>query len=191
MENRILKLYKAKTTVFTAKEIGLIWGEDNSDQLKSSLKYYSDKDNLIRLRRGIYAKPDYDVREAAVKIYTPAYISFETALRNEGVIFQYYETIFVASYLNREIKLKNGQNIQYYKIKNEVLLNMEGIDRKDGYFIADKEIAFLDTVYRNSQYYFDNLRGIDWKKCFAMVKIYRNKKMEKELREYYNEYKDQ
>lgn len=185
MENRILKLYKAKTTVFTAKEIGLIWGEDNLDKLKSSLRYYTVKGDLIHLRRGIYAKPDYNVYEAAVKIYTPAYISFETALRNEGVIFQYYETIFVAGYLSREIELVGGQKVVYRKIRKSILLNKMGIREENGFFIAEKERAFLDTIYINPNYYFDNLGSIDWKKCFAMVLIYGNKKM----REHINFYK--
>ncbi len=184
-------LYQAKNTVFTANEISLLWGEDNLDKLKSSLKYYVDKGNLIRLRRGIYAKPDYDIREVAVKIYTPSYISFETALLEEGVIFQHYETIFAASYLGREVNLKNGQKIQYQKMKNSILLNMEGIIKKDGYAIAGKERAFLDTIYRSPGYYFDNLRAVDWEKCFSLVKIYLNKKQEERLKSYYNKYKNQ
>jgi hypothetical protein len=191
MENRMVSLYQAKNSVFTANEIGLLWGWDNLDQLKSSLKYYVDKGNLIRLRRGIYAKPDYDIREVAVKIYTPSYVSFETALLEEGVIFQFYETVFVASYLGREVVLKNGQKIQYQKMKNAVLLNMEGINKKNGYAISGKERAFLDTIYRSPGYYFDNLRGIDWEKCFSLVKIYQNKKLEERLKSYYNKYKNQ
>lgn len=185
MENRILSLYKAKSTVFTAKEIGLIWGEDNSDQLKSALKYYVDKGDLKRIRRGIYAKSEYNPFEAAVKIYTPAYISFETVLRNEGVIFQYYETIFVAGYLSREIELVGGQKVVYRKIKKSILLNKMGIREENGFFIAEKERAFLDMVYINPNYYFDNLGSIDWKKCFALALIYGNKKM----REHINFYK--
>lgn len=188
MENRILKLYQAKQTVFTAKEIALIWGEDNSDHLKSSLKYYADKNDLIRIRRGIYAKSGYNIFEAAVKIYTPSYISFETVLRREGVIFQHYETIFSASYLSREIKLAAGQKIAYRKIKKSVLLSSEGVREENGYFIAEKERAFLDTLYINPEYYFDNLKNIDWKKCLEYAPIYGVKKMKKLINFYKKSY---
>lgn len=188
MENKILSLYKAKSTVFTAKEIGLIWNEDNSNRLKSKLKYYADQGNLIRLRRGIYAKPNYDIYEAAIKTYSPSYISFETALRNEGVIFQHYETIFAAGYLSRAIELTGGQKIVYRKMKKSILLNKAGVRKEKGFFIAEKERAFLDMIYINPRYYFDNLGNIDWKKCFDLEKIYGNKKMKEHITFYKKNY---
>jgi hypothetical protein len=187
--NTILRLYKQKQSVFSVKEVFLIWQESNPDNVKAYLKYYTDKGDLIRLRRGIYAKTNFDIYEVATKIYTPAYISFETVLRNEGVIFQHYETTFAASYLTRDIELDNKQKITYRKIKNNVLLNTEGIIRNKNYAIASKERAFLDMIYLMQDYYFDNLRSIDWKKCFELVKIYESKEMEKRLINYYNKYK--
>jgi predicted transcriptional regulator of viral defense system len=184
----ILQLYKSQQTVFTAREIALIWQEDNSDRLKNKIKYYLDKGDLIRLRRGVYAKTDYNVDEAAIKIYKPSYISFETVLAREGVTFQYYETIFVASYLSREIKLRTGEKIKYRKLQNEILVNSAGMENKNGVAVATKERAFLDRIYLNPSYYFDNLSGIDWKKCFELVKIYNNKEMEKTLKNYYKNY---
>lgn len=187
--NTILRLYKQKQSVFSVKEVFLIWQESNPDNVKAYLKYYTDKGDLIRLRRGIYAKTNFDIYEVTTKIYTPAYISFETVLRNEGVIFQHYETTFAASYLTRDIELDNKQKITYRKIKNNVLLNTEGIIRNKNYAIASKERAFLDMIYLMQDYYFDNLRSIDWKKCFELVKIYESKEMEKRLINYYNKYK--
>jgi hypothetical protein len=184
MKNRILKLYKAKQTVFKAKEIALFWDENNSDQLKSSLKYYVDKGDLKRIRRGIYAKAEYNPYEAAIKIYSPSYISFETVLRREGVIFQHYETIFVAGYLSREIKLQSGQKIIYRKMKKSLLLANGGVREEDGYFIAGKERAFLDMLYINPKYYFDNLSSIDWKKCFDLAPIYGGEKINKLIKYY-------
>lgn len=180
-ENPILQLYKNNKTVFTAREIALIWQENNPARLKNKIKYYLGKGDLIRLRRGIYAKNDYNVQEAVVKIYKPAYISFETVLAPAGVIFQYYETIFVASYLSRKIVLQDGQKIIYRKLKNEILLNPQGIERKDNLAIATKERAFLDIIYLNSDYYFDNLSPMNWDKCLKLAKIYKSKKLIKTL----------
>ncbi len=188
MENRILSLYQTKNTIFTASEIGLIWGEDNLNKLKASLKYYIDKGNLIHLRRGIYAKLEYNIYEAAAKIYSPSYISFETVLRNEGVIFQHYETIFAAGCFSREIELANGQKIVYRKIKKTVLLNQHGVRKEDGFSIATKERAFLDMIYINPDYFFDNLKNIDWKECLALAPIYGNKKTEEHINFYKKNY---
>lgn len=184
----ILQLYKNQQTVFTAREVALIWQENNLDRLKNKIKYYLDKGDLIRLRRGVYAKKDYNMQEVAVKIYKPSYISFETVLAIEGIVFQYYETIFVASYLAREIILKTGSKIKYRKLKDEVLVNSAGVEKKDGVAIASKERAFLDVIYLNHDYYFDNLDDIDWDKCFELVEIYQSKKMEAVLKNYYKKY---
>jgi hypothetical protein len=188
-ENLILSLYKLEQTVFSAKEIALIWQEKNPANAKAYLKYYVDKGDLVRLRRGIYAKNHYEIYEAVSKIYAPAYISFETVLRNEGIIFQHYETIFAAGYLAREIELANGQKINYRKLKNSILLSPEGIIKKDGYSIALRERAFLDMVYIFDNYHFDNLDGLDWKKCFELVNIYENKKIKTSLDNYYYNFK--
>jgi predicted transcriptional regulator of viral defense system len=189
MENRILSLYKAKQTIFTAKEIGLFWNENDMKNLKSALKYYVKKGQLIHLRKGIYAKPEYNVYEAAVKIYSPSYISFETVLRNEGVIFQYYETIFVASYISREIELVDGQKIAYRRIRSSALMAKDGVSEKDGYYIADKERAFLDIIYRNPNYYFDNLGSIDWQKCLDIASSsYNIKRLKKTIKTYQKNY---
>ncbi|MFA4817712.1 MAG: type IV toxin-antitoxin system AbiEi family antitoxin domain-containing protein [Parcubacteria group bacterium] len=189
-ESLILSLYKLEQTVFSAKEIALIWQEKNPANAKAYLKYYVDKGDLVRLRKGIYAKNNYDIYEAVSKIYAPSYISFETVLRNEGVIFQYYETIFAAGYLTREIELTNGQKISYRKLKSSTLLNPEGIIRKDGYSIASKERAFLDMIYIFDNYHFDNLNGLDWEKCFKLADIYESKKIKNSLDNYYHNFKN-
>jgi len=40
---------------------------------------------------------DLDIFELACKINKTSYISFETVLKMHGAIFQYYESIFLAS----------------------------------------------------------------------------------------------
>ena len=183
-KNNILQLYKSPKTVFTFKEIALILGESNKFNLASKIGYYVKKGDLKRLRRGVYVKNNYDKFELANKIYTPSYISFETVLGIHGIIFQYYEVIFVASYLSRDIELMNKQKISYKKLKNTILLNTKGIIKRDNYFIASRERAFMDMIYLNGDYYFDNLEKIDFEKCEGLLDIYDNKKMLKKLNSY-------
>lgn len=190
-ENFLVALYDSKQTVFTSREIALLIGEKDSNNLKSKLAYYVRTGKLIRLRRGIFAKNNnYNKNELAVRIFTPAYVSFETVLQREGIVFQFYETIFVASYLSREVSF-GGNKFTFRKVKSETLIDQKGLINRGTYFEATKERAFLDLLYVSGDYYFDNLRGIDWEKCFDIVSIYGSKALTKKLIKYYEQYNAQ
>lgn len=141
------------------------------------------------MRRGIFVKEkNYNLKELATSIYTPAYISFETVLREEGIIFQHHNAIFAASYLSREVEC-DGNKIVYRKLKNGILTSRAGIKFEEGFSVAEKERAFLDMIYLFRDYHFDNLDGLDQKKCFELVKIYHNKRLEKRLEKYFKKRK--
>lgn len=188
MDNFLTVLYRSKQTVFTNKEIALLIGEKNPNNLKSKLAYYVQTGKLIRLRRGVFAKDlKYDKNELVVRIYTPAYISFETVLARNGVTFQYYRSLSAASYLSREISV-GGDKLVYRKLKSEVLTSRKGLIDRGYYLEATKERAFLDRLYLFDRYHFDNLRGINWQLCREIVPIYKSKKLEKTLERYKKEY---
>jgi len=187
-KNFILEIYKEPQTIFTLKEISLLFPQVPYKNLKSRVSYFVSVGKLKRLRKGIYAKEDFDLLELANKIYTPSYISLETVLEQGGIIFQKYQTIFVASYLTRRIKV-GGQEIFYRKIKDEILLNNLGIEEENSYFIACKERAFLDAVFLYKNYHFDNLKPLDWEKIKEIEKIYSSKVLMKRVAQYYKIYK--
>jgi len=177
-------------TVFTFKELSLIWGETNANYAKKIVHNYIKAGKLYPLRRGIYAKDEnYSRFELATKIYTPSYISYETVLAKAGIIFQRYSQIFVASYLSREITI-NNQTYVFRKQKNAILTSQLGLDKKENYFIASKERAFLDTLYLNKNYHFDNLAPIDWEFCRQLVSVYSNKALHQRLNSYYQSFKN-
>lgn len=185
----ILTLYGQPQTVFTLDEISLLFPQIPYENLRSRIRYFTNKGKLRRLHQGVYAKKEYNPLEVANKVYKPSYISLETVLAKGGVVFQYYETIFVVSYLTRTVVLKDT-TIQYRQIKRNVLTNLEGIEQKEGYFIASLERAFLDAVFIYKNYYFDNLGSIDWEKVEKLKKIYKNKVFEKRVEDYYRNYKE-
>ena len=189
MKSLTYSLYSLPNTVFSTKEIALILGEADLNLVKSKISYYVKKGVLIHLRRGIYAKSSgYEVFEAANKILTPSYISLETVLQKEGVVFQDYgNVIFVISYQTREIKL-GDYIIRFKKIKNEILTNPEGIDTENGYSIATKERAFMDALYLYKDYYFDNLDGLDWEKAKRLLPVYSSKTMERRFKNYVRDF---
>ncbi len=181
-------LLKSPNTVFSIKDISLLWGEDINSTARVRLSGYVKRGKLINIYRGFYAKDkDYDVLELASKIYTPSYISFETVLTRTGVIFQRYDSIFLASYVARDVKV-DKQKISYIRMKNYVLSDSSGIDYKKNIAVATKERAFLDRVYVSKDYYFDSLRSLNWEKVFDLLPIYNNKEMEKRVNSYYKKH---
>lgn len=188
MDNLSVKLYQSSKTVFTNKDLALIWQESNQNNLKSKISYYVKRGVLVRLTRGIFSKnKEYNVRELANSIYIPSYISFETVLRDAGVIFQHYDTIFLASKWPKTIIIDKS-TFTFRKLKDIVLFNDLGVVNKDNYSVATPERAFLDTIYLFPDYYFDNLISIDWEKCEEIVKIYNNKELVKRLKKYKKQY---
>jgi predicted transcriptional regulator of viral defense system len=178
-------ILRSDKTVFTSKDIALLWHDPGSSAARVRLNYYVKKGDLYRIRKGLYAKSrNYNKLELATRIYTPSYVSFETVLAKEGLIFQFYEEIFVASYLTREI-IADQQIYSYRKIKDEVLTNTIGVEHVNETSTATKERAFLDALYVNADYQFDNLRSLNWENVFKILPIYNNQRMAKKVNSLY------
>jgi len=175
-------ILRSKKTVFSFKDIVLLWG-DSGNAARVRVNYYLKNGDLYRIRQGLYAKDkNYDKFELATRIFTPAYVSFETVLGQAGITFQYYNQIFIASYLTRNI-ICEGQIYSFKKLKNAVLINKAGLENKGEYLTSSKERAFLDTIYINKDYHFDNLSVLDWDKVFEILSIYNNQRMTKKVKE--------
>jgi len=187
----ILSILRSNNTVFSFKEILLSSGETNPALLRRRISYYIKKGELYPVRRGMYAKDkNYEKLELATKIFSPSYISFETVLGRAGVTFQLYGQIFIASYLTREI-IADGQAYAYKKIKDRILTNPAGIEKRDNYSIAFPERAFLDVIYLCKDYHFDNLSPLNWGKVYEILPIYGgNKRMAKKVKQYHQLAKD-
>lgn len=183
-DNLIAKLYESPKTILTTKDIALIWEETNTTNLLSKIKYYAKQGSLIRLTRGVFAKnSQYEPKELAGSIYTPSYVSFETVLREAGIIFQHYDTIFVAAPYSATKKI-DQRTITFRKLKDDILFNPAGILNKGTYSIASKERAFLDTIYLMPKYFFDNPSSLDWNECEKLAPIYGNKQLIKRVAAY-------
>ncbi|HBY73462.1 MAG TPA: hypothetical protein DEG44_02090 [Candidatus Kerfeldbacteria bacterium] len=183
-------MLRSPKTVFSIKDIALLWGEPGKVNVRVRLSNYVKNGKLIRIHHGIYAKDkNYNRFELATRIYTPSYISFETVLTRTGINFQYYGNIFVASYVTREIEV-GGQKISFIRMKDYVLSNTIGIEHANDVSTATKERAFLDRIYISKDYHFDHLDVLDWDKVFEILPIYRNQRMNKKVQEYFKHYKE-
>lgn len=184
-------LLRSSKTVFSVRDVVLLWGDSNIEAIKVRLHSYVRTKKLIRLRQGIYAKDiGYNKYELANHILRPSYVSFETVLAAAGINFQYYARIFSASYVKREI-ICDGAAYEFFAIKRSVLTNPAGIDQSGEYSIAVPERAFLDTIYRSKDYHFDNMGPLNWEKVFDILPIYENKKMNQKVGQYYRWFKSE
>jgi len=183
----ILTLYSAAQTVFSFREISFLFPEIPYSDLKSKVAYFVKAGKLKNIRKGIYVKEGYNPLELVSKIYIPSYISLETVLQKEGIIFQADETIFAVSYLSRKITV-DSHVISYRQMAENIIINKSGIEERQAYFIATKERAFLDAVFLYKNYYFDNLRPLNWDSVFTLLALYQSKSLEKRVKEYYQQY---
>jgi len=182
-------ILRSTQTVFSTEDAALLWGEASRDTISHRLDKYVSKGKLLRLHRGLYAKDDqYNPLELATRIYKPSYVSFETVLTTSGINFQFYSSIFVASYVNRELQV-GKQHIIFVRMKGYVLRDITGIEHYDGFAIATPERAFLDRLYVSKNYHFDNLTVLNWDKVFEILPIYHNKRMTRAVNKYYKQHK--
>lgn len=180
----VFSIYKYTRTVFRLSDVALLTGETNFQSLNKKLNYYVRKGKLQNPRKGIYTKPDYNPEELACIIYTPSYISQEYILQKAGVIFQYDTRITATSYLSRTIVIA-GKTYAFRKIKGEILVNTSGIIKQGNNInIATTERAFLDLLYLNKDYYFDNLKPLRKKIIYKLLSLYKSKSLTERVNEY-------
>ena len=166
----LFEIYKDSRTVFRINDIALLINS-NDRLLYQKLNKLVKKGKLLNIRKGIYAKEGYKAEELACLLYTPTYISLGYVLQRSGIVFQYDSAITNISYLNRTIYV-NELSIQYRQIKRDVLLNTNGIIFQNNTNIATPERAFLDTLYLNGFFYFDNIKQLDITKVNQLLPIY-------------------
>jgi predicted transcriptional regulator of viral defense system len=181
-------LLKDKATVFDTTDLRLLWGYAGDDKASELARYYTNKNKLFRLRQGLYSVVDNpDPYLVSQKLLCPSYISFYTALRHHGIIFQWYETVFSAALHPKMIRI-GEQGYQYNQLKASVLFNPLGIEQHKGYNMASIERAICDTLYIFPNASFDNLRSVDPDKLVAIAKIYNSPKLYKSLSIYFSEF---
>lgn len=212
MHSKIATLYKAPYTIFTYRDVAWLWGERHSIRLKDKVAYYVKRGDLIRLTRGIFAKPvaagspvaKYDPLELAGKLANnqtgPSYVSFETALMAAGIKhfqgkkltwsdLRRQTTIFVAARRSKIAQI-DGRTFVFRKLKNRIIFNRSGLVARNRWAMAGPERAFLDTLYLHQHYAFDQVAKLDWAKCFRLAPLYGNQQLMRRLKRYYRAYNE-
>lgn len=174
MKLNFIKLLRSKKTVFTIDDLKKILDTTNEDSIRNYFSRAKKQWLLQNIYYGIRKLVDKDVVffELACKIKTKSYVSLETVLKQNGVVFQHYgDTIFLVSD-NTVEKNAIWKTFSFHKIKSSILLNPLGIEHKWNYSIASTERAICDRIYLNKNYYFDDLSGVDLQKLEEISQIY-------------------
>lgn len=171
------QLVKSGFNVFNVDDLVAIWSMSDRRDALESIKGYVKRGKIISVFKGIYAlEKDYSKFELGQKLFTPAYVSYYSALAFHGIIFQQYEDIHLFA-VNSKLLIIDDQKYIYHKVKNEVLNNDTDILNENHYAIASAERAICDSLYLNRTIAFDNLRGVDTQKLERISKIYNNKRL--------------
>ena len=157
--NKQSLLLRSNQHLFHTQDLALLWGVKNRNTLYTTIKRYARKGILIPVIKGLYSTlPLAQIDKYALGtalIHRFCYVSCETVLANTGVINQDIVPITLVSSISLKIKFQGNFYI-YRKLKPALLFNATGIEKKDGYFIADKDRATNDMLYFNPRYYLDN-----------------------------------
>jgi hypothetical protein len=177
-------LLRSNMSVFSVTDIMLLWNETKAETARTRINYYVKAGELLQVRRGIYAKNNkYNRLELGTKYLLPPTLALKQYLEKLALHFKIYTQIKLASYLSRDLSI-GDQTYSYKKIKSEILTNHIGVEIKDDYSIATPERAFLDVLYLNKSYHFDNLSILNWSKVEEILPIYGNKRLENTITRY-------
>lgn len=153
------KLLKQSGDLFLTDDLALIWGIQNRNTLRVTIRRYIQDGTLISIRRGLYSVAplsDLDpflLGTSYVKGF--CYLSLQTILFNAGLINQSPKKITLIGGRTQEFEISDHSYL-CKKMKSEYLNNQTGIDIKDGFAVASPERAAADMLYFNPHFHFDS-----------------------------------
>ncbi len=171
--NRIDILLKLDRRLFHTKDLELLWSISNKRTLYSALGRYVKKGVLIPIYRGFYSVVPFEkldpVELGTTALHQYSYLSTETVLAKNGVIFQKIEPITFCSTKNRQIKIGDYSYLSR-QLGDKYLFQTSGVVNNGKYLEATTDRAIADMLYFNPRYHFDNTTKIDWDKITRLRK---------------------
>ncbi|MEI7580016.1 MAG: hypothetical protein WCJ58_08380 [bacterium] len=144
--NRLEKITTSDKIFFTTKELASIFEIDFPRTLENIIVNLISSKILTQLEKGKYfvtsKKPSEF--EIAQFVYSPSYISLESALNVYGILSQFPFEITSISLKKTTTKEIIGKTFTYSQIKKSLFT---GYIKKDNYLIALPEKALFDYFY--------------------------------------------
>ncbi len=141
----IEKIRQIGKDYYTLKDLAKIW-KLKKESLKVTCSRMVRKKLLLRIEKNIYILPEKFayIDRIANQIYSPSYLSFESALSWWGVLSQApYSLTFASSKRSKKISIGKVE-IVYRHLKDDLFF---GFENRNNLFIAEPEKAFLDLAY--------------------------------------------
>ena len=140
------KLYKNNISLLTTLDIENLLQIKSSRTLEDLIKRLIQENVLTSVEKGKYYVTSKQPSnfEIANFLYSPSYISFETALNYYGLLSQFPLEITSATLGKKTEKEINNQLYTYSKIDKKLFT---GYYKESNYLIATKEKALFDEIY--------------------------------------------
>lgn len=140
------KIYQTEKSFLTATDLALLLQIKSSRTLEDITAQMLNQNLLTALEKGKYfitnRKPS--IFAIAQFLYSPSYISFETALNYHGLLSQFPVEITSATTKKKVEKIILGSIYSYAKINNKLF---RGYYKEDNFLIALPEKALFDQLY--------------------------------------------
>ncbi len=177
-------------SIFSLRDIKNMFPDANVATLKNNLTNWLKKGYMERLKRDLYACvepileseiPDFYI---ANRLYTPSYVSLETALSLYNIIPEIAAQVTsVTTKPSREFKNRHG--VFMYRSCRKRAFTGYRIVVYEGYkiLIADEEKALVDFLYfkqrqglsidfEEERFDAEILKGIEWKKAEEYAELF-------------------
>lgn len=166
----------------------------NYETAKRFISRGVNKKIYIQLKRGLYALADMPPTSYPIAnlLYTPSYISFDTALSHYGLIPETVYSITSATTKATRRFIVQGINYTYQTLKKEFFTGYHAIKYQgETVLLAEPEKALADYLYfielkkRTFSYERLNLKKIKKTKLIAYVRLFKRPKMNNLIKEIY------
>lgn len=168
--------------VFTVSDLKNLLQEKDATLLYRQIKGLEQQNILKRFSRGIYITKDYDLEALSQRLCPESYISFGNILAKELVIGSVPQKTVYAVKIGKGRRYRSdvGEIVHFFITPSLFF----GFKRQDGVNYADKEKAFLDTLYfyqKGQKFSFNiyhdiNVDLLDQKKIRKYLTHYKNPK---------------
>jgi len=140
------KLYKSGRELFTTLDLRLIFGINSERTFEDTVQRAIDNRILIQIEKGKYKLSGSSVNdfEVAQFLYSPSYISFETALNFHGILEQFPFSITSGTTKKSCQKEISGKIFTYSKLNKSIYV---GYYKEQNFLMAYPEKALFDQVY--------------------------------------------
>lgn len=170
---RIDILLKQDKKLFHTNDLALLWQIKIPNTLYTAIKRYVQKGILTRIHKGFYSVIPIDkldpVEVGIGYLHGFAYLTTESVLVENGVIFQASDYITLVSSVSKKFTI-GSYSYLVRKMKDEFLYQTIGLTEKRGIKVATLKRAVADMLYFNPNFHFDNRNIINWQKVLEIQK---------------------